>query len=261
MPTSLRALLIGIDTYISPALPTLKGCRNDVTLIASVLRSRFGVEEKQLRIMLDEEATRAGIKQAFREHLIAPARRCYETGEANMAFLFHFSGHGSLARDATETAIDEAILSHDSREPNILDIRDWELRQLFDELARYTSHITVVLDTCITGSVALGMSNGHPWQSPHSYVLLSACSSSKRAAKDYIDTTTPDPTCYGALSYALADEMSRINAGNTTYREVFGRVCHRVQQWHPLQIPHSEGNLDRVFFDGLYDVVEKGMNE
>ncbi len=260
MSSPLYALLIGIDAYISPTLPTLQGCRNDVTLIASVLRSRFGVEEKQLRIMVDEEATRAGIKQAFREHLIDPARRCHETGEACPACLFHYSGHGSLARDATETAIDEAILSYDSREPNILDIRDWELRQLFDELARYTPHITVILDTCISGSVALGMSNGHPWQSPQSYVLLSACSASKRIANDYFDNSTPDPTCYGALSYALAEELSRITVGHTTYREVFDRVCRRVQRWHPLQAPHCEGNLDRILFDGLYEVVEERPN-
>ena len=155
MSTPLFALLIGVNTYKAPIIPTLKGCRNDVELMASVLRGRFGLDDQHLRTMFDDEATHEGIIQAIRSHLIENARQAKASGQAEPACLLHYSGHGSMAkdtRDAKATGLDETIVPHDSRQSGVFDIKDWELGALIDELAQYTSNITVVLDCCHSGS-------------------------------------------------------------------------------------------------------------
>ena len=155
MPTPLYALLIGINTYQAPFIPPLKGCRNDIELMASVLRTRFEIPEDQLRVLVDEQATHAAIKQAFREHLIEQAQRAHSSGEPAPAFLFHFSGHGSKSIDTRGTklaGVDETLVPHDSRQSGILDIKDWELGALLDELAQYSQNITVWIDCCHSGS-------------------------------------------------------------------------------------------------------------
>lgn len=280
MPTAVYALLIGVDAYKVSFIPTLKGCRNDVELMASVLRSRFGVDNSQLRVLVDEQATHAGIKQAFREHLIETAQRAVAAGQPVPAFLFHFSGHGSLARDASgekATGLDETIVPHDSRQSDILDIKDWELGQLIDELAQYTSNITVVLDCCHSGSgtrdaemtirqcpadlrpqtkrpdtIASGTrsADSAPSQPTNSHVLLAACSNSQ-SANEYVETTSTEKRYYGAMSFALAEELAKTPAGNASYREIYQRVCRRIRQWYPLQSPQCEGDRDRVLFGGV----------
>lgn len=279
MPTPLYALLIGINTYKAPFIPTLRGCRNDVELLASVLRNRFGVADDQLRVLVDEQATHAAIKQAIREHLIGTAQQAQAAGQPIPAFLFHFSGHGSMARDASgakATGLDETMVPHDSRQSDILDIKDWELGVLIDELAQYTHNITVVLDCCHSGSgtrdaelttrqcpadlrpqperpprVTAGTRSASrdPATPLNSHVLLAACSNSQ-SANEYVDTSTEEKRYYGAMSYALAEELAKTPAGNASYREIYQRVCRRLKQWYPLQSPQCEGDRDRVLFGG-----------
>ncbi len=280
MPTPLYALLIGINTYKAPFIPPLKGCRNDVELMASVLRSRFGVADEQLRVIVDEQATHAAIKQGIREHLISTAQNAKAAGQPIPAFLFHFSGHGSMARDASgakATGLDETMVPHDSRQSDILDIKDWELGALIDELALYTDNITVVLDCCHSGSgtrdaelttrqcppdlrpqperspvIATGTRSAatDPSTPLNSHVLLAACSNSQ-SANEYVDSSSGEKRYYGAMSYALAEELAKTPAGNASYREIYQRVCRRLKQWYPLQSPQCEGDRDRVLFGGV----------
>ncbi len=279
MPTPLYALLIGVNTYKAPFIPPLKGCRNDVELLASILRSRFGVTDEQLRVIVDEQATHAAIKEGIREHLIGTAQTAKATGQPIPAFLFHFSGHGSMARDASgakATGLDETMVPNDSRQSDILDIKDWELGALIDELAQYTHNITVVLDCCHSGSgtrdaelttrqcpvdlrpqperplaIVAGTrsADSAPATPLNSHVLLAACSNSQ-SANEYVDTSTGEKRYYGALSYALAEELAKTPAGNASYREIYQRVCRRLKQWYPLQSPQCEGDRDRVLFGG-----------
>lgn len=278
MSTPLYALLVGVNRYAAGFIPTLKGCRNDVELIASVLRNRFEIAEDQLRILTDEQATHAGIKQAFREHLIGAAQNAQAAGQPIPAFLFHFSGHGSMAVSTTGTkvtGVDETIVPHDSRQAGILDIKDWELGQLIDELAAYTQNITVILDCCHSGSgtrdtemvtrqcppdlrpqperppamVAGTRDANSGTLKPLRHVLLAACSHSQ-SANEYVDESTQEKMCYGALSYSLAEEWGKTPSGNATYREIHQRVCRRLWQWYPLQSPQCEGDRDRVLFGG-----------
>ena len=64
--TPLVALLVGINRYACPQVPTLYGCCNDVEAMSQFLRQRFGVPGEAVRTLLDGGATHEAIKTAFR---------------------------------------------------------------------------------------------------------------------------------------------------------------------------------------------------
>ena len=84
------ALLIGINDYTSPFIRDLRGCKTDVTLMSEVLIERFGFAPNDIKILLNREATRDGIINAFNDWLIAKP----ESGDD---VVFYYSGHGSRA--------------------------------------------------------------------------------------------------------------------------------------------------------------------
>jgi hypothetical protein len=71
--TKKLALLIGIDDYEN--VSDLDGCVNDVENMRSLLRDKFGFEEKNIVTLLNKHATRKAILDTFQRHLIAQAKR------------------------------------------------------------------------------------------------------------------------------------------------------------------------------------------
>lgn len=159
MQSTIYALLIGINDYADNSVPNLGGCRNDVLAMERVLQTQFAVPSTQIATLLDSEATYAAVKSAFHQHLVEPISALVSEQARNSitppAVLFHFSGHGSQAIDETgqePDGFDETLVCHDSRLPDVYDLKDWELGQMLDELAQYTDNITVILDCCHSGS-------------------------------------------------------------------------------------------------------------
>ncbi|MEZ4681979.1 MAG: caspase family protein [Caldilineaceae bacterium] len=160
MQPPIFALLVGINHYASPSIPDLGGCVNDVR--RAVYKVTL-VPATQIKMLLDQQATYDAVKSTFRQHLIDDLRAFIERQQANPeptntalpAVLFHFSGHGSQARDESgqePDGLDETLVCHDSRLPGVFDLKDWELGRLLDEVAQYTDNITVILDCCHSGS-------------------------------------------------------------------------------------------------------------
>ena len=69
-----RALLIGIDDYAATTVADLRGCVNDVELMKTVLVGKFEIPTANILMLKNEQATRSGILNAIRDHLIRPAR-------------------------------------------------------------------------------------------------------------------------------------------------------------------------------------------
>ena len=275
----LHALVVGINNYKSEKLRNypLSGCVNDVARISLVLRQMFA-DELQLMTLTEAQATRAAILDSFRSQLIEPAKIWAQSGRRSPepAFLFHFSGHGSLNRDITQTkpsGFDETIVPYDSRQADIFDIRDWELGALIDELGQYSSCITIVLDCCHSGSGT--RSTGRmcepdlrtpPLRNPAKpsfarslgfrssqetkmadYVLLAACHA-KQIAQEYSDDSSGQTVVYGAMTYALADTLAGLDSKEITCRELYEMTRNKVRTWYPQQIPQCEGDRDRLLF-------------
>lgn len=155
--TILWALLVGIDNY---AVDPLDGSGADVQHMYEYLVQDRNVPPENIRILRDEEATRAEILAAFEQHLIEnPA---ITRGDP---ILFHFSGHGTsepIRTDWVGARTGEHFIEHivpfdavfDPEDPDAMSgvqpaIPDRTLNALLRRLARAKGdNITVTFDCC-----------------------------------------------------------------------------------------------------------------
>ena len=163
-----RALLVGVDDYTAsripkPAPPTkaapergswknLRGAVNDVQAMRELLIAKYSFRPNDIRVITNQEARREAILKAIRDHLIAPARKGDEV-------LFFYAGHGSQVVNSFSDEPDrkdETIVPADSR-LGAPDIRDKDLRRLFNQILDKEARLTVILDTCHSGSGARGL--------------------------------------------------------------------------------------------------------
>jgi hypothetical protein len=148
--TKVYALLVGINDY--PGAP-LNGCVPDAERIAAYLHSRvdLDIQEANIRMLLDQQATRENIIDGFRSHLS-------QAGEGEVA-LFYFSGHGAQELADSSVWINEldgcleCIACYSPDRPSLM--ADKELRFLIHELtARSTNglpHVLTIFDCCHSG--------------------------------------------------------------------------------------------------------------
>ena len=151
-----RALLIGIGTYATlPEKLFLEGPKNDVPLIEKLLKEKQGYPADSIRILRDQDASRAAILASIDEWLIAgtqPGDRVY----------LYFSGHGLQVKDRNgdeEDGLDEALSTYDI----VAEDGDWTNVILDDEidamLARLKDRVvSVVIDACHSGTISRSLS-------------------------------------------------------------------------------------------------------
>ena len=139
-----RALLIGINKY--KAVPKLQGSLNDIATMKQILLTRWGFPEENIRLLVDEEATRTGM-------LAALDRFVQETGPDDTVYV-HYSGHGSqvedLNNDEPDDHLDETLVPQDGRSGNVRDITDDELNVIFSRMR--AKRALIVLDSCHSGT-------------------------------------------------------------------------------------------------------------
>ena len=275
-----RALLIGINEYESRS--NLNGCVNDVEVISTVLRTRFGFESKNVLKLLNGDATR--------ERILSEMRRVVaDSGERDVLFI-HFSGHGSYHEDYSgdETdGNDETLCPADSYADGVPDILDDEIDLILSELR--TPHAVIVLDSCHSGTGTReagarvrtrGESPDHrdelyrelaaslperPTGIERQYVFLSSATSEQKALDGEVDNVYR-----GFFSAALTNVLGRCSP-HMPIKELWsevGREYARVQLRHaarftprtprleaypaarverPLVMPTSEPTVRRPF--------------
>jgi len=140
-----KALLVGLNRYPDPA-NNLRGCINDVLQMSELLRRGFGFDDvRQIRMLTDERATTAAIKDRLRWLL--------DSAGAGDVLVFHYSGHGAQVRDRhgdeLDDGLDEIICPYDL---------DWDDPFTDDDLYECLkgvpagTNLTVVLDCCHAGT-------------------------------------------------------------------------------------------------------------
>ena len=176
-----RALLVGIDDYqpeqSSTSAPSaekhsapqtvgssanppsarrawqsLDGAVNDAEAMHALLRDRYQFPEKNIRILTNAEATHDNILAEIRRHLLDPAA----PGDIQV---FFYAGHGSQVVNSQSTEPDkkdETIVPADTNR-GAWDIRDKELRRLFNDILDKGASLTVFFDSCHSGSIARGL--------------------------------------------------------------------------------------------------------
>jgi hypothetical protein len=280
-----RALLIGVNKY--PNLPDysqLRGCVNDVLLMKTLLESSFGFPAHNIVALCDEKATVKGIRDAMQQLLD-------DCGPEDIV-VFHYSGHGSqmAAQGDKPRGYDESIMPYDSgrmnptfpKQVSPCDIRDTEIQEWLGRLSQKTSHITLIFDSCHSGSITRsiddakegtnlrwippdllpGLSFGSQTRSADSvrdtqgngwlaasdkYIVLAACAADQGAYEMDHDEGGP-MTRNGAFTFFLSQEIGQASE-NTTYQDIWERVAIHVNNRFQKQTPQIEGAGNRQLFD------------
>lgn len=259
-----RALLIGIDDYTAsslpmvsavrqhPGWPDLRGAANDVRILSDLLVLRYGFERKNVVTLTNQQATRTAILHSIEEHLVRPARK----GDV----VFHyFAGHGAQVPNAASDEpdrLDESIVPADSRR-GAADIRDKELRPLFNRILERGARLTLLLDHCHSGGGFRGLPNGArrrgiapappivegknygPRPDERGALILASTQDSDSAW----ETRGEDGRMHGAFTWAWVRAMRDAVAGEAA-QEVFLRAQARLRGETPYQAPVMLGNAD-----------------
>jgi hypothetical protein len=155
-----RALLVGIDTYGPPpqaggraiAWRDLQGAVRDVEAVRSVLIARHDFRPENIKVLSNEAATRDGILNTIRKHLVAGS----QPGDVA---LFFYAGHGSRVRNSRSSepdGMDETIVPSDAHR-GARDIRDKELARALNDVIDTGAHLTAIFDSCHSGSIGRGL--------------------------------------------------------------------------------------------------------
>jgi uncharacterized caspase-like protein len=143
----LRAVLVGIDAYRDPFIPRLSHARTDATALARLLEQRIQPEERSVRLLVDEEATKRNIEVAINEEL----HRAVEPGDV---VLLYFACHGSPERRAAKDRRSRHLIAHDTEYGRIyatgIDM-ERDLSEWFERLAE-AKLIVIFLDACFSGA-------------------------------------------------------------------------------------------------------------
>jgi Caspase domain len=264
---SRRALLIGINDYTASRIasqpplsappprdwPNLLGAVNDVNALKEMLTLLYDFNERDIVTLTDQAATRAAIMGALEKHLAKPAAK----GDV---LLFYFAGHGSQvlnSRSDEPDKLDESIVPADSR-LGARDIRDKELRPIFNRILDRGARLSIILDNCHSGSGARGLStgarprgvradlrdvadgrSGGPRPEERGALVLSATQDFDAAW----ETRDEEGKMHGAFSWAWIRAMRDSTAGESA-ADTFARASARLRSEKPFQEPVLAGSRE-----------------
>jgi hypothetical protein len=156
-----RALVIGINQY-KPAPDSavnsprslwrnLSGCINDAEGMRALIVAKYGFREQDITSLLNTEASR--------ERIIAEIKKLISISEKGDVVFIFYAGHGSQVINSLSVEKDkkdESIVPSDAYK-GAADIRDKELAGYFNQLLDKGVLLTVIFDSCHSGSVGRGL--------------------------------------------------------------------------------------------------------
>jgi len=255
------ALLVGINDYTASRLttiraaapgrewPNLSGAVNDTNAMRELLVLRHGFDSRDVVALNDQAATRDAI--------LGAAKRMASSASKDDILFFYFAGHGSQVRNSLSDEpdkLDESIVPADSRR-GAADIRDKELRRIFNAILDRGAHLTVMIDACHSGSGARGLltraqprgikpdlrdvvDGGDYGPRPENRgALVISASHDDEEARETRDGTT----MHGAFTWAWMRAM-RDAAPDEPAAETFARAQARLRAEMPFQNPVLAGN-------------------
>ncbi|MFL6246470.1 MAG: caspase family protein [Thermoanaerobaculia bacterium] len=258
-----RAVLVGINDYTASSFvrlrppapsardwPNLAGTVNDVEAMKEMLVLLYEFDARDILTLTNQQATRRAILQALEQHLAKSAAK----GDV---LLFYFAGHGSQRKNSLSDEadrLDETLVPADSR-LGVDDIRDKELRPLFNRMLDRGARVSVILDNCHSGSGARGLPTGARQRGikpdlrdiadrtdygarpeDHGALVLSATQDTDAAW----ETRDEEKKMHGAFSWSWIRAM-RDSAAGESAAETFARAAARLRSERPYQEPVMAG--------------------
>jgi hypothetical protein len=260
--THRRALLIGINDYTASHLPVvgtpapnrdwpnLAGAVNDVNAMRELLPLLHAFESRDVAVLTDQSATRAAI--------LAAAQQLAARAEKEDVVFFYFAGHGAQVRNSLSDEpdkLDESIIPADSCR-GAADIRDKELRRIFNAILDRGAHLTILIDACHSGSGARGLltaarprgvradlrdvRDGAPYgpRPENRGALVITASHDDDNAWEMLD---PVGGIHGAFTWAWMRAMRDAMAGEPAI-DTFTRAQARLRAERPYQSPVIAGS-------------------
>ena len=154
-PSERYALIVGIGDYPGTQSDLGTVPMKDAMAMRDVLVAKFGFQDKNVVVLLDEDGNREHIINAFTRHL----------GQAgpNGVAVFYYSGHGMQlrenvatggAQDAEDDNVDEALYIYGNTQRSSVLVDD-EIGQLASTLK--TDRLLLIVDACHSGTGSRGM--------------------------------------------------------------------------------------------------------
>ena len=157
-----RALIIGINTYKPPLNATmisssqrtwtnLDGCVNDATAMRDLAMAKYSFTAQNITTLLNTEASR--------ERIITELKRLVNDAKKGDVVFIYYAGHGSQVKNSLSAELDkkdETMVPADAWKKGVPDIRDKELAMYFNQLLDKGVLLTVIFDSCHSGSGARG---------------------------------------------------------------------------------------------------------
>ncbi|AUX41098.1 uncharacterized protein SOCE26_025030 [Sorangium cellulosum] len=142
----LHAVSVGVNTYADPRVLNLSCARQDAEAFARLIEQRVAPEERAVRLLVDEEATRENVQVAIGEDLSRAV------GPEDVVLLY-FACHGSPEMRASKDERSLYLILHDTQYPRIyatgvdmeIDVMRW-MHRLGD--ARL---VVLFIDACFSG--------------------------------------------------------------------------------------------------------------
>ncbi|MCP4396614.1 MAG: hypothetical protein GY801_04825 [bacterium] len=241
MAAGKHALLIGIQDYsYHSGFASLRGPENDLRITKQVLRERFGFQEKDVLVLLNEEATHSGIEHAFKSLIGAV--------EPDDFVYIYYSGHGSQTEDLNGDELDgmdETWLSYGSRKDESehkdnYDVLDDEIEAWLAALYEKSTNVVFVSDSCHSATVSRGQAaiaravesdtRSHPL-GKHSYIQaathIGVRVGAARDRESAIEFPPRDDRYYGLFTWYWVRALQHARDGES-WNDLFKRVYTRV---------------------------------
>ncbi|KAG5639132.1 hypothetical protein H0H81_006721 [Sphagnurus paluster] len=282
MPTPVFALIIGIDIYQATGIRDLNSCVKDARQIRRFLIDDLNVPRDHICLLLDDEATKLAIEDAFMSHLVN--NTSINRGDA---IVIYFAGHGSSIRapkewfegdSYSETCNVEVLCPHDHDTDQygipIAGISDRSMHAVIGELAQIKgNNITFIADCCFSppmtrnhGSIRWTPTNkskpddlykglwlgargklhirglGFYTAQSKTHVVLSACSPGGKAVE-----RKPG----GIFTRSLLQTAFGLSLHRTSYSLLLDRVLQSVGSDEQRPVCVGAYLKDRIVFDGV----------
>lgn len=226
-----KALCVGINTY--PDGNNLNGCINDANAWAALLTQHFGFPQSNVTLLLEAQATKANIMAGL-EKLLAGAR----SGDT---LVFTNSSHGTYVADRSgDEVYDEAICPYDCDRGVEHLVLDDELRKLFASKLPAGVSMTVISDSCHSGSLTRAVVGPGPDQRRARFLNPKVI-----GLPELPDADAAKPR--SASAYSQAD-MKEVLLSGCTQREyswdaMIAGKAHGAMSWYALETIR-EANYD-----------------
>jgi hypothetical protein len=265
------AVIVGINDYANfdgVEGGDLRGAVNDARSMADVLQARWGFPAENVLLLLDADATRAGIEEALTGWMAGRVQ------PGDLA-LFFFAGHGSQTIDMEgdeEDGLDETIAPQDVLPVSAeRDITDDVLRSWLEKIP--TDQLVVAFDACHSGTATRALSTRmKPRSLPRdvpaaigtrggaaspeegllkgSVALELAAAAPHQVAMDALFAPRGGTTPYagGAFTTHLVRQLWKAPLG-TSYRTVFRATVEAMKAERFAQDAQIDGVGDAPLFD------------